>query len=90
MLEADTYVRTQINIHSETDLQQADPELISLSSGLAASTFNYWQTPVKDQNLSAIKEWKKFIQDYILATYGKKNPNLLTGGETFGKTKGFS
>jgi len=88
MQEADNYVNVQINLHAITPLSNPDPELVSLSSSLAASLFNYWQTPIKDRNLDAIKSWKQAIQDHILATYGRKNPNLLTGGDTFGKTTG--
>ncbi len=87
--EADNYVNTQIDIHAITPITNPDPEIVSLSTGLAAAIFNYWQTPVKDRNLSGVEEWKKSIQEHILATYGRKNPNLLTGGDTFGKTTGF-
>ena len=86
MQEADTYINTQIRLHDITDLTTPDLELISLASGLAASTYNYWQTPAKDRTLDGIKEWKKHIQEYVLATYGKKNPTSLTGGNTFGRT----
>ena len=88
MQEADNYVNVQINLHAITPLSNPDPELVSLSSSLAATLFNYWQTPIKDRNLDGIKAWKQHIQDHILATYGRKNPNLLTGGDTFGKTTG--
>jgi len=88
MQEADNYVNTQISIHELVPLTTPDAELISLSSSLAATLFNYWQTPIKDRNLDAIKSWKNAIQDHILANFGKKNPNLLTGGDTFGKTTG--
>jgi len=90
MQEADNYVNVQINLHAITPITVPDPELISLSSSLAASLFNYWQTPIKDRNLDAIKTWKQAIQDHILATFGRKNPNLLTGGNTFGKTGAFT
>jgi hypothetical protein len=29
---------------------------------------------------------KKALQDYIMATYGRKNPGGLSGAETFGVT----
>ena len=86
MQEADNYVNTQINLHAITPIETADPEIISLSTSLAATIYNYWQTPIKDRNLDGIKFWKTSIQDHILATYGRKNPNLLTGGDTFGRT----
>ena len=88
MNEADNYVNVQINLHAVTPITNPDPELVSLASSLAATFFNYWQTPIKDRNLDGIKSWKKAIQEHILATYGRKNPNLLTGGDTFGKTTG--
>jgi len=89
MQEADNYVNTQINLHAITPIETPDPEIISLSSSLAATIYNYWQTPIKDRNLDGIKFWKLSIQDHILATYGRKNPNLLAGGDTFGTTTGF-
>jgi len=89
MQEADNYVNTQINLHAITPIDTADPEIISLSTSLAATIYNYWQTPIKDRNLDPIKFWKQSIQDHILATYGRKNPNLLAGGDTFGTTTGF-
>jgi len=87
--EADNYVNTQINLHALTPISNPDPEIVSLATGLAAAIFNYWQTPIKDRNLSGVEEWKKSIQEHILATYGRKNPNLLSGGNTFGSTTGF-
>lgn len=87
--EADNYINTQINLHATTPIANPDPELISMATGLAAATFNYWQTPIKDRNLEGIEEWKKAIQEHILGVYGRKNPNLLSGGTTFGKTTGF-
>ena len=90
MREADNYINTQINLHAETPIVNADPELISMASSLACTMYNYWQTPIKDRNLDGIKDWRKQIQDHILAVYGRKNPNMLTGGNTFGKTAGFS
>jgi len=89
MQEADNYVNTQINLHALTPIKTPDPEIISLSTSLAATIYNYWQTPIKDRNLDGIKFWKLSIQDHILATYGRKNPNLLAGGDTFGTTTGF-
>ncbi len=90
MREADNYTNTQISLHATTPVSPADPEIISMASSLAAAFYNYWATPVKDRNLSGIKEWKQAIQDHILAAYGKLNPSGLGGGELFGKTTGFS
>ncbi len=89
MQEADNYVNTQINLHALTPIDTPDPEIISLSTSLAATIYNYWQTPIKDRNLDPIKFWKQSIQDHILATYGRKNPNLLAAGDSFGTTTGF-
>lgn len=89
MREANNYVNTQINLHAITPIENPDPELISLASSLACTLYNYWQTPIKDRNLDAQNEWKKAIQEHILAVYGRKNPNLLAGGQTFGTTTGF-
>ena len=43
--EADNYVNNQINLHAQTPISNPDAELISLASSLAATLFNYWQTP---------------------------------------------
>lgn len=86
MREADNYVNNQVNLHAITPIDDVDEELVSLASGTAAAIYNYWQTPAKDRNLEQIGDWKKSIQDHILANYGRKNPNLLTGGDTFGQT----
>ena len=87
--ETDNYINTQINLHALTPIPNPDPELVSLANSCTAAIFNFWQTPVKDRNLAGINEWKKAIQEYILATYGRKNPSLLSGGTTFGTTRGF-
>jgi len=87
--EADNYINTQINLHALTPISNPDPEIVSLATGLTAATYNYWQTPIKDRNLAGIDEWKKSIQEHILAVYGRKNPNFLSGGTTFGTTTGF-
>lgn len=58
--EADNYVNIQVSPHAPTPLTNPSSELVSLASSLAASIFNYWQTPIKDRNLSGIQEWKKF------------------------------
>ena len=90
MREADNHVNTQVSLHATTPLDPADPEIISMASSLAAAFYNYWQTPVKDRNLSGINEWKKAIQEHIIAAYGKLNPSGLGGGNLFGTTKGFA
>ena len=90
MREADNYVNVQINLHAKTPITNPDPEIVSMASSLAAAMYNYWQTPIKERNLSGIKEWKTAIQEHILAAYGRLNPTGLAGGELFGKTSGFA
>ena len=87
--ETDNYINTQINLHALTLISNPDPEIVSMANSCTAAIYNYWQTPIKDRNLSGINEWKKAIQEHILAVYGRKNPNLLAGGTTFGTTSGF-
>lgn len=87
--ETDNYINTQINLHATTPIANPDPEIVSMANSCTAAIYNYWQTPIKDRNLSGINEWKKAIQQHILAVYGRKNPNLLSGGTTFSSTTGF-
>ena len=89
MREADNYVNAQIQLHAVTPINNPEPEIVSLASSLAAAKFNYWQTPIKERNLSGIEEWQKAIQSHIMAFYGKKNPTELAGGQTFQRTTGF-
>ena len=88
MQEADNFVNIQISPHASIPITNPGPELVSLASGLAATIFNYWQTPIKDRNLDGIEQWKKFVSEHIMAVYGKKSANL-GGGNLFGKTSGF-
>lgn len=88
MQEADNYVNIQISPHAKIPIVNPGPELVSLASGLAATIFNYWQTPIKDRNLEGIAEWKKFVADHVNAVYGKYSQEL-GGGQLFGSTKGF-
>lgn len=85
MVEADNYVNTQVGIHATTPIANPDKELITLASSLAASTYNYWQTPAKDRTIEAMEKWEKRIQDHILAVYGQRNPTGLTSN-TFSKS----
>ncbi len=87
MQEADSYVNIQVGVHAVTPLTNPDGEIISLSSGLAASIYNYWQTPAKDRTLDGIKEWKKEITNHIKAVYGQRSAGGTTG-DTFSSTKG--
>ncbi len=88
--ESDNYVNIQVSPHASTPLTNPSSELVSLASSLAAAIFNYWQTPIKDRNLSGIQEWKKFIAENINAVYSRKSASGLGGEQLFGKTRGFS
>ncbi len=83
---ADNYTANQIRLHADIPLSETDPELTSLASQLAAAYFNQFQNPMKKQILELTKEVKSSVQDYIMATYGRKNPTGLSGAETFGIT----
>lgn len=83
---ADNYTATQIRLHASIPLTDSDPELTSLSSQLAASFFNQFQNPMKQEVTQVTIIAKKSVQDYVMATYGRKNPGGLSGAETFGIT----
>jgi len=83
---ADNYANTQIDLHELIPLATIPPTLVSYGSALAAAYYNYWQAPDKTKLASDVKLWEGKVQDYILATYARKNPNGLAGGETFGVT----
>jgi len=83
---ADNYANTQINLHELIPLASVPPTLVSYGSALAAAYYNYWQAPDKTKLTTDVKLWEGKVQDYILATYAKKNPNGLAGGKTFGVT----
>jgi hypothetical protein len=83
---ADNYTATQIRLHATIPLTDPDPELTSLASQLAASYFNQFQNPMKKEVTEVTIIVKKSVQDYVMATYGRKNPGGLSGAETFGVT----
>ena len=85
---ADNYVVNQIRLHATVPVTGTDddPELSSLSSMLAASIFNQFQNPMKTELRELVLSAKQAIQDYIMETYGRKNPSGLSGAETFGLT----
>ena len=85
---ADNYTVNQIRLHASIPVtgDDNDPELVSLSSQLAASLFNQFQNPMKTEMMEMVKQTKQAIQDYIMETYGRKNPSGLSGAETFGIT----
>ena len=84
---ADNYVANQIRLHANIPISDADPELSSLASQLAAAYFNQFQNPMKAEMMELVKTVKQSVQDYIMETYGQKNPNGLAGANTFGITK---
>jgi len=83
---ADNHANTQINLHELIPLVAVPPVLVSYGSALAAAYYNYWQSPDKTKLTVDVKLWEGKVQDYILATYAKKNPTGLAGGNTFGVT----
>jgi len=83
---ADNYVTNQLRLHATIPLTDTDPELSSLASSLAAMFFNQFQNPLKKEMKEMIIEGKQAIQDYIMETYGLKNPSGLSGANTFGVT----
>ncbi len=87
---ADNYINTQINLHDVVPISPSPPALTSLASALAAAQYNYFQSPEKTDVLKDIKSWEGRVQDFILATFAKKNPTGLTGGTAFGVTSGMT
>ncbi len=87
---ADNYANTQIDLHELIPLGVIPPVLVSYSSALAAAYYNYWQSPDKTKLTDDVKIWEGKVQDYILATYAKKNPTGLSGGKAFGVTAGIT
>ena len=87
---ADNYTANQIRLHANIPLVDPDPELTSLASQLAASYFNQFQNPMKAEVAEIVKLLKQSVQDYILVTYGRKNPSGLSGADTFGVTSSFT
>jgi len=90
---ADNYVVNQIRLHAAIPVSPSDPELTSMASLLAASFFNQFQNPRKAEMRDTTAQQKQSVQDYIMETYGRKNPSGLSGANTFGITSpitGFS
>ena len=83
---ADNYTANQIRLHATVPLTSTDPELSSLSSQLAAMFFNQFQNPAKTEMRELVLVGKQAIQDFILETFGRKNPSGLSGENTFGIT----
>lgn len=89
---ADNYIANQIRLHADIPVSGSDldPELVSLGSQLAAAYFNQFQNPMKTEMMELVRQTKQSIQDYIMETYGRKNPSGLSGDETFGVTSGIT
>ena len=84
---ADNYTNTQIALHAVIPIVNPNPELVSLTSVLAAAEYNYWTSPQKTDALKdAITHAESRIQDHIMAAFGRKNPTLLAGGKVFNLT----
>lgn len=83
---ADNYVTNQIRLHASIPITPTDPELSSLASQLSAAYFNQFQNPMKTEMMELVRQTKQSIQDYIMETYGQKNPSGLSGANTFGVT----
>ncbi len=85
---ADNYVVNQIKLHASVPVSGTDddPELSSLSSQLSATFFNQFQNPIKTEMRELVLAAKEAVQNYIMETYGRKNPSGLSGAETFGVT----
>lgn len=85
---ADNYTNTQIGLHALIPLDDPDPDLVSLSSTMAAAEYDFWTNPEKTGGLiEARTTARQDIIDYIMAKYGRKNPNGLGGGNLFITTK---
>jgi len=87
MRDADSFINSQIAVHTNVPLTNPDKHLISLASGLGASLYNYWQTPAKERTLEGVTAWENRITNYLRATYGQTD---LSGhsGRTFSSTRG--
>ncbi len=83
---SDNYTANQLRLHATVPLTTTDPELSSLASQLAASYFNQFQNPTKTEMRELVLAAKQSLQDYIMETYGRKNPSGLSGENTFGIT----
>ena len=83
---ADNYTANQLRLHATVPLTSTDPELSSLASQLAASYFNQFQNPTKTEMRELVLAAKQSTQDFIMETFGLKNPSGLSGADTFGLT----
>jgi len=85
--DANNYIAEQIRVHGTVTVAGTDPSLSSMANNLAAAYFNFWISTDKDKE--ELERWQDRIQQYIMATYGIKSANMLSGADTFGITSGF-
>jgi len=85
--DANNYIAEQIAVHGTVTAAGTDPSLSSMANNLAAAYFNFWISTDKDKE--ELERWQERIQQYIMATYGIKSANMLSGADTFGITSGF-
>jgi len=85
--DANNYIAEQIKVHGTVTEAGTDPSLSSMANNLAAAYFNFWISTDKDKE--ELERWQERIQQYIMATYGIKSANMLSGADTFGITSGF-
>lgn len=85
--DANNYIVEQTNVHATPIAAGDDPSLSSMANNLATAYFNFWVSTEKDKE--ELERWQNRIQQYIMATYGKKSGNMLSGDDTFGITTGF-
>jgi len=85
--EAEGYINTQIKLHATSPISPTDADLTGLSTRLAAASYNYWTSPKKSDKLyQVVIDIQKEVVYYILATYGRKNPDGHAAGVVFTKT----
>ncbi len=85
--DANNYIAEQTAVHASVVPAGTDPSLSSMANNLAAAYFNFWISTEKDRE--ELERWQDRIQQYIMATYGIKSANMLSGDDTFGFTTGF-
>ncbi len=85
--DANNYIAEQTAVHAVVVTAGDDPSLSSMANNLAAAYFNFWIST--DKSREEIELWQDRIQQYIMAKYGLKSANMLSGDQTFGITGGF-
>ena len=75
--DANNYIAEQIAVHGTVTTAGDDPSLSSMANNLAAAYFNFWISTEKDKE--EIERWQDRIQQYIMARFGRKTGNMLSG-----------